>query len=256
VRARKRFGQHFLIDPVIIDRIVAELDTSSDQMLVEIGPGRGALTLPLLRAVGSLIAVELDRDLIAPLERLCAGHGQLRIIQQDALDCRLAPLLPPGAKARLVGNLPYNISTPLLFHFLSQIAVIEEMVLMLQREVAQRIDAGPGGRQYGRLSVMVQLYCTVETLFEAPPEAFAPRPKVHSRVVRLIPRQGLVLPRDMTCLEALVKAAFGRRRKTLRNALKGQVSAARFAAAGIDPGLRAERLSVEEFIRLAECVAE
>ncbi|MGB8145950.1 MAG: 16S rRNA (adenine(1518)-N(6)/adenine(1519)-N(6))-dimethyltransferase RsmA [Chromatiaceae bacterium] len=249
---RKRFGQNFLQDQSVIDRIIAAVSPSPGESLVEIGPGRGAITRALLRAAGQLDAVELDRDLIEPLARTCASLGQLTIHQADALAFDLSQLVAPGEKLRLTGNLPYNISTPLLFRFLEQKACILDMHLMLQKEVVDRIVALPGSRTYGRLSVMIQTWCRAEALFEIPPQAFFPAPKVDSAFLRLTPLDPPPFPlQDPGHHQRLVTQAFAQRRKTLRNTLKGMATTEDFAALGIDPGQRAEELSVSTFASLA-----
>lgn len=249
---RKRFGQNFLQDQGVIDRIIAAISPSPGESLVEIGPGRGAITRALLRAVGQLDAVELDRDLIEPLARTCAPLGQLTIHKADALTFDLCQLVVSGEKLRLTGNLPYNISTPLLFRFLEQKFCILDMHVMLQKEVVDRIVAPPGSRTYGRLSVMIQTWCRAEALFEIPPQAFFPEPKVDSAFLRLTPLDPPPFPlQDPGHHQRLVTQAFAQRRKTLRNTLKGMVTAEDFAALEIDPGQRAEELSVPTFAGLA-----
>jgi 16S rRNA (adenine1518-N6/adenine1519-N6)-dimethyltransferase len=249
---RKRFGQNFLHDPGTIRRILDAIRPCPGEHLVEIGPGRGALTRGLLERAGRLDAIELDRDLIAPLQATLAGVGDLCLHQADALQFDLHTLADAPAALRLVGNLPYNISTPLLFHFLDQLDCIADMHLMLQREVVERIAAEPGSRVYGRLSVMVQTWCEAQVLIVIGPGAFTPAPKVDSAVLRLRPWRPPQYPLvDPARHARLVAAAFAQRRKTLRNSLQGQVDAAVFAAAGIDPGLRAEALPVAAFARLA-----
>jgi 16S rRNA (adenine1518-N6/adenine1519-N6)-dimethyltransferase len=255
--ARKRFGQNFLHDPAVIRRIVTAVAPRPGEHLVEIGPGRGAITTELLRAAGRLEAVELDRDLIEPLARTCAGLGELSIHSADALSFDLCALAPPGERLRLVGNLPYNISTPLLFRFLGQVDCIHDMHLMLQREVVERIAAGPGSKTYGRLSVMVQASCRAESLFVIRPGAFQPAPKVDSAFLRLTPHRPLPHPvDDPACLACIVAAAFSQRRKTLRNSLRALVSVETLEALGIDPGRRAEELAVETFVALANAACK
>jgi len=250
-RPRKRFGQNFLHDPNIIRRIVSVIDPRPGEHLVEIGPGRGAITAGLLRAAGRLDVVELDRDLIEPLARRCADLGDLTIHKADALAFDLRAL-HPHKRLRLIGNLPYNLSTPLLFRFLDQADCIDDMHFMLQRELVKRIAARPGSKIYGRLSVMIQVYCRAEPLFRVGPGAFTPIPRVDSTFVRLIPHRPLPNPvRDPACLSHLVAQAFGQRRKTLHNSLWGLVDAQRLEALGLHPGQRAEELSVEAFVRLA-----
>ncbi len=222
-----------------------------DDLLVEIGPGQGAITFPLLRRHGRLTVIEFDRDLIAPLTAAAAGLGELTILNRDVLSVDFAELAGAG-RIRLVGNLPYNISSPILFHALDHAAAIADMHFMLQKEVVDRMAAGPGSKVYGRLSVMLQAYCEVTSLFVVPPSAFRPPPKVDSAVVRLVP----YAPQDIGIVDRrrfadVVRAAFGQRRKTLRNALGGVCDAAQFEAAGVRPDARAEQLEVADFVRLA-----
>ena len=254
--ARKRFGQNFLHDPGILRRIVESIAPRPDQTLIEIGPGEGALTLPLLRAAGKLIAIELDRDLIEPLKAKAQGVGELTVISADALTVDLTALAG-GARIRLIGNLPYNISTPILFHCLEHAGVIDDMHFMLQKEVVERMAAAPGSKIYGRLSVMLQLRCTVEPLLKVPPGAFRPAPKVDSAVVRLVPLPVAAQPTvDAVPLDRIVRAAFGQRRKTLSNALSGLLDADAIVAAGIDPRARAEQLAPTAFVALAQQLAQ
>jgi 16S rRNA (adenine1518-N6/adenine1519-N6)-dimethyltransferase len=255
-RPRKSFGQNFLHDPRIIQRILSAVDPRPQDRLVEIGPGRGAITKGLLQAAGRLDVVELDRDLIEPLAHLCGDLGELRIHNADALDFNLCRLYP-GERLRLVGNLPYNISTPLLFRFLGQSDCIRDMHFMLQKEVAERIAAVPGSKVYGRLSVMIQVYCEAEPLFRVGPGAFAPAPKVSSAFLRLTPHRPLPVPvMDPGFLSQMVARAFAQRRKTLRNSLKGLIDAVLLQAQGIDPGQRAEELSVRTFVDLANAASK
>ncbi len=255
-KPRKRFGQHFLHDVGVIHRILTAVDPQPSDHVVEIGPGRGALTRGLLKLTDTLDAVELDRDLIEPLREACREWGDLRVHNADALTfdfCRLHP----GEKAlRLVGNLPYNISTPLLFHLLDQAHCLRDMHFMVQKEVAKRLAAQPGGHCYGRLSVMVQYHCQATRLFDIGPRAFWPPPKVDSAVVRLVPHsQPPVTVKNPVVFGQVVGRAFSQRRKTLRNALKELLSAAEIQAINIDPGLRAEVLDLAAFARLANAVS-
>jgi 16S rRNA (adenine1518-N6/adenine1519-N6)-dimethyltransferase len=253
---RKRFGQHFLHDRGIIERILRALAPQPGQHLVEIGPGEGALTLPLLERVGQLIAIEIDRDLIPRLRAAAAAHGTLTIVEADALTVDLSALAA-GAPLRLVGNLPYNISTPLLFHALDHAAAIQDMHFMLQKEVVERMAAAPGGKEYGRLSVMLQARCRVEPQLRVPPGAFRPPPKVDSAVVRLTPLAPDALPlRAAAVLDRVVRAAFAKRRKTLRNALAGVADDDAMRSVGIDPRARAEDVPVERYIALANGLAD
>ncbi|HXQ63266.1 MAG TPA: 16S rRNA (adenine(1518)-N(6)/adenine(1519)-N(6))-dimethyltransferase RsmA [Steroidobacteraceae bacterium] len=252
VRARKRFGQHFLHDPAVIARIVAAIDPQPGERLIEIGPGLGALTLPLLDRAGRLEVVELDRDVIPVLAERARGHGEIIVHQADVLSFDFSALAGSAGPLRLCGNLPYNISTPLLFHVLAAAPNLIDMHFMLQKEVVARMAAAPDSGEYGRLTVMLAVHCRVEHLFDVGPGAFRPPPRVDSAVVRLVPHQTPPFARPDPARFALVVArAFGQRRKTLRNALKGIVDPAGFAAARIDAGRRAETLYPEEFARLA-----
>lgn len=251
-RPRKRFGQHFLHDQRVIAKIIAAIAPRPGETLVEIGPGLGAITLPLLERCGSLTAIELDRDVIPELEASAAGKGRLTVIQGDALKISLAPLVPAGGRLRLVGNLPYNVSTPLLFHLLEQSDCIHDMHFMLQKEVVTRMAAEPGGKEYGRLTVMLAAHCRVEKLFNIGSGAFRPPPKVESSFVRLTPYAVPPFPvPDRARYARIVTAAFSHRRKTLRNALAGLVDETAIRAADIDPQARPETLTAEEFSRLA-----
>ncbi len=250
-RPRKRFGQNFLHDPAVIDRIIRAIDPRPGDRLVEIGPGLGALTRPLLAAVGELDAVELDRDVIPLLQQHCAGAGTLHVHNGDVLKFDFQALAA-GQSLRVVGNLPYNISTPLIFHLLRQLPVIGDMHFMVQKEVAERLAAAPATEHYGRLSIMVQLHCAVELLLNVGPGAFKPAPKVNSAVVRLTPhRQPPVKVDDQKRFAELVTRAFTQRRKTLRNALKGLLTAEQMTALGVDPGRRPETLSLADYAALS-----
>lgn len=249
-QARKRFGQNFLVDDGVIHAIVAAIDPQPDDVLVEIGPGLGALTIPLMDRVRTLQVVELDRDLVARLQK---RFGDRLIVHAgDALAFDFGALHEAGRPLRIVGNLPYNISSPLLFHLAAFADRVRDQHFMLQKEVVDRMAAGPGSKVYGRLSVMLQAYCQVTSLFVVPPGAFRPPPKVDSAVVRLVPRDPASINiNDHKRFAEVVKAAFGQRRKTLRNALNNVVSAEQFVAAGVRPDARAEQLDVAEFIALA-----
>jgi len=255
-RPRKRFGQNFLHDPGIIQRIVQVIDPEPEDNLVEIGPGQGAITQLLLQKVRRMHAVELDRDLVGPLAALCAPLGELLIHNTDALKFDFTQLAEPGRPLRVVGNLPYNISTPLLFHLLDQSAQIQDMHFMLQKEVVERMAASHGSKTYGRLSVMLQARAQVTPLFNIGPGAFSPPPKVDSAFVRLQPWQSPPYQiDDWAIFSQTVSHAFSQRRKTLRNSLKMILSAADIEAAGIDPGTRVEQLSVMDFVTLANVAA-
>lgn len=260
-QTKKQLGQHFLHDASIIERIVRAINPEPGHHLIEIGPGQGALTLPLLRRIlavngasppdPALTVIEFDRDLIAGLERISAEVAPLQIVHADVLNVDLSAL-SGGRKIRLVGNLPYNISSPILFHALDHAAVIDDMVFMLQKEVVDRMAATPGSKVYGRLSVMLQAHARVQALFRVPPGAFRPPPKVDSAIVHLRPKAAAEVGiADPARFARLVKAAFGQRRKTLRNALDDVCTPEQMQAAGIDPGDRAERIDVARFIVLA-----
>ncbi|MEI7035818.1 16S rRNA (adenine(1518)-N(6)/adenine(1519)-N(6))-dimethyltransferase RsmA [Fulvimonas yonginensis] len=253
-RPKKSFGQHFLHEKRYIERIVGAIAPQADDRVVEIGPGEGALTLPLLAAAGRLTAIELDTDLIPALQARASAVGTLEIIHADVLKVDLTAMARRLGvpRVRLAGNLPYYISSPILFHCVEHAGAIGDMHFMLQKEVVDRMAAEPGSKVYGRLSVMLQLACRVEPLFTVPPGAFRPPPKVDSAVVRLVPlaaheRHGT----DPQRLHAIVKAAFAQRRKTLANGLKGLLDADAIARAGIDPKARAETLAPGDFVRLA-----
>ena len=249
-RPRKRLGQHFLHDRNIIRRIIEEIAPHETSPVVEIGPGPGALTIPLLKLVSELDVIEVDRDLAGELEFTCRELGNLNIHVADALEIDFCKLKP--GKLIIVGNLPYNISTPLLFHLLTQVNCIKYMLFMMQLEVVNRICAMPGTKEYGRLSVMVQSVCNVKKAFNIPPGAFKPPPKVESSLIRLVPdnhRTSRI--NNRTIFSDIVKQAFNHRRKTIRNSLNGIVDKPVLEQAGVNPALRAENLSVEDFIRLA-----
>ncbi|MEP7184924.1 MAG: 16S rRNA (adenine(1518)-N(6)/adenine(1519)-N(6))-dimethyltransferase RsmA [Rhodanobacter sp.] len=254
-RPKKSFGQHFLHDRRYIDWIVSAVAPRAEDFLVEIGPGEGALTLPLLTAAGRLTAIELDTDLIPGLQARAATVGELHIVHADILKVDFTAMAHSHGvqRLRIAGNLPYYISSPILFHCVEHMAAIQDMHFMLQKEVVDRMAADPGSKVYGRLSVMLQLACRVEPLFEVPPEAFRPPPKVDSAVVRLVPLQ----PHERhdarpEHVYAVVKAAFGQRRKTLSNALKQFMDSEAIRRADVDPKARAETLSPSDFVRLAK----
>lgn len=251
-RPRKRFSQNFLQSRYIIDEILDVLHLQKNDKVVEIGPGLGALTQPLLKSVERLIAIEIDTDFQEHLRALPHASGKLNLITADALTVDYSQW---GSHLRIVGNLPYNISTPLLFHLLNYTSFIEDMHFMLQKEVVARLAAQPGTRVYGRLSVMVQYYCQVESLFDVPPEVFYPVPKVGSAIVRLVPYQVSPYPVvDVNVLEQLVAKAFAMRRKTLANNLKPLLSAAQLSDLGIDPLVRPEQISIMEYVRIAKVI--
>lgn len=250
-RPRKRFGQNFLHDPEVVQRIVDAIAPRPGDNLVEIGPGKGALTRPLLERAGRLQVIELDRDLVASLQALDSTANALTIHSADALRFDFRRLADNGP-LRVVGNLPYNISTPLLFHLIDQINVIRDMHFMLQREVVNRLAAEPGTGAWGRLGIMVQYHCGVTPLFHVGSGAFRPPPRVESAVVRLLPHPTPPLRvEDTAALRRVTTQAFSQRRKTLRNALRPLFEAAELQELGIDPRRRPETLSLEEFTRLA-----
>lgn len=248
---RKRFGQHFLVDSGVLEAIVAAIDPRPGEALVEIGPGLGALTAPLLARVPTLVAVELDRDVAARL-RARFSPAQLQLHEADALQFDFSTLAGP---LRLVGNLPYNISTPLLFRIADLAAHLRDGHFMLQKEVVDRMVAQPRSPDYGRLSVLLQWHFHLESLFEVPPEAFDPPPKVMSAVVRLIPRRPEERPQvDEQALRRVLAAAFAQRRKMLRGTLKPLFSPAQLEALQVAPTARAEELALEDFVRLAHAL--
>lgn len=248
-RAKKHLGQNFLHDQQIIQQIVNVIAPQKGDTIIEVGPGLGALTKAVLPHVEQMDVIELDRDVIPKLQEVCAGLGQLHIHNVDALAYEFNQHLPP---LRIIGNLPYNISSPLLFHFMQFTHLIKDMHFMLQKEMVDRMADLPDGTDYGRLSVMLQYHCRIESLFNVPPQAFRPVPRVDSAVVRLIPHNPLPhVANDYLFFAELVKQAFSQRRKTLRNCLKQICLPEHFLAAGIDPQWRAEVLSVADFVRLA-----
>ena len=253
-KPRKRFGQNFLHDQQVIDRIIASIAPVASDLLVEIGPGQAALTRPLLESGAELHLVELDRDLVAKLQKQFSDCDNITIHSCDALKANFSEIT--GKRPfRLIGNLPYNISTPLIFHVLQWHEQIVDMHFMLQKEVVDRMAAEPGSRTYGRLSVMTQFRCKVTPLFDVLPESFSPAPRVCSSIVRLQPlRESPADAGSFDSLSRVVAAAFSMRRKTLRNSLRNHFTADQILAAGIDPGLRAEQLSLSQFAALARAL--
>jgi 16S rRNA (adenine1518-N6/adenine1519-N6)-dimethyltransferase len=252
--ARKRFGQHFLESAQIIEQIIQAVSPRAGETIVEIGPGRGAITVPLSHTASSLHAIEFDRDLVQLLKRQFAADGNVTIHEADALTFDFASL---GTKLRIVGNLPYNISTPLLFHLLRFRNDIVDMHVMLQKEVVERMAALPGSKKYGRLTIMLGCHVDVVPLFDVPADAFSPQPKVTSSVVRILPAANKSFEiRDQGMLESLVKLAFSRRRKTLRNALQGMVDEVDIRAQGLDAGLRPEQLGISDWVALANAISD
>lgn len=253
-RPRKRFGQNFLIDDGVVSSIEKAVSPAPTDHVVEIGPGLGALTRELLSSGCHLDAIELDRDLRAPLLAEFSINERFRLHQGDALTFDFSSLKRSDTPLRVVGNLPYNISTPLLFRLID-LDGIADMHFMLQLEVVQRLTATPGERHWGRLAIMTQLHCSTQMLFEVPPSAFNPPPKVQSAVIRLVPHAAPLFPStDRDKLARLVTAAFAQRRKTLRNNLKGLLNEAQIASAGADPSVRAEVLDLATFVRLTEAL--
>jgi len=250
MRARKRFGQHFLTDQSVLARIAAAVDPGESDKLLEIGPGHAALTELLYPAAGRMVAVEIDRDLIAMLR---ARFPELEVVNTDILKLDLGPLLADG-DWRLVGNLPYNISSPLLVKLYGHLECVRDMHFMFQRELAERLAAEPGTKDWGRLSVLTQYHCNVQPLFDVPPEAFSPPPRVHSQVIRLWPREEKP-DVDLTALTDVLRTAFSSRRKRLSNALKSfELDWEILEAKGVSQGVRPDQLSVKDFVNIAAMV--
>lgn len=255
-QARKRFGQNFLIDQSVIERIIASIDPGPEDHILEIGPGQGALTHALARSCQRLDCVELDRDLARYLESEFAAQDHVHIFQQDILKFDLASLPVEENSLRVVGNLPYNISTPVLFHLLERHELIRDMTFMLQQEVVQRMVAGPGDKNYGRLGLMLQYYCQVEHVFNVPSAAFSPRPRVSSAIVHLTPyTEKPVLARDPALLENVIRTAFNQRRKTLKNSLKTIISETELRELPLDMSLRPENLSLRDYVVISDAVS-
>ncbi len=253
-RPRKRFGQNFLQNQHVIDSILRAFHPQASDRVLEIGPGLGALTQPLLRVLDSLTAIEIDTDLQARLAVMPQAAQKLNLIDADALTVDYSQF---GDQLRIIGNLPYNISTPLLIHLLHYTAHIEDMYFMLQKEVVERLAASPGCKDYGRLSVMVQYHCQVEHLFNVPADAFYPKPKVESAIVCLTPYRTSPYPAiAFEELERLMTCAFSMRRKTLANNLKPLLSAAEITALGINPLLRPEQVNINEYVQIAKFVTK
>lgn len=255
-KARKRFGQNFLQDQGVIRRIVRGISPRPSDHMVEIGPGLGALTEVILDESGALDAIELDRDLLPILRtKFFSYEERFRVFEADAMKFDFTSLQQDERQLRIVGNLPYNISTQLIFHLLQHCSCVQDMHFMLQKEVVDRLAAKPGDKLYGRLGIMAQYYCDVEPLFIVPPEAFDPVPKVDSAIVRLVPfKQKPQTAKCLTTLQGVVRTSFGMRRKTLRNNLKSLISAERLETLGINPALRPEVLSLADFICIADDV--
>ena len=253
--ARKRFGQHFLHDSAVIQNIIHIIHPKADEHLVEIGPGQGAMTEHLLAACGKLDVIELDRDLVPLLAKRFGEDSRFHLHQGDALKfpfCELSNSAQVGQGLRVTGNLPYNISTPLLFHLMEHRHCIQDMHFMLQKEVVERIVARPGDKHYGRLGIMLAYYCQSENLMHIGPAAFSPPPRVDSAIVRLVPYASPpVQVSDLALLGQVVTQAFSQRRKTLRNSLKKLLDSHEIQQLDIDPTERPEQLSLDQFARLA-----
>ncbi len=254
-RPRKRFGQHFLTDQHVIDQIISAVAPQKNEHIVEIGPGTGVLTRPLLAQIDSLDVIELDRDLAANLRREFSPDV-LRIHEIDVLNFSFKSLVEKQEKIRLIGNLPYNISTPLIFLVLDESDVISDMTFMLQKEVADRMAAEAGSKQYGRLSVMLQYQCDTEFLFDVPPKAFDPPPKVMSSIIHLTPKKQPLHLKDKQLFSKLVKQAFSQRRKTLHNVLKDFVDDQDLEAVGLSPKVRSDTITMPEYVKLANHMAD
>jgi len=262
--AKKRFGQNFLVDNSIINMIVDSIQPQPDDLMIEIGPGLGSMTIPLLSRLNKLNVIELDRDIIPKLTRNCIisdaqNRDKLIVNESDVLKFDFPELhkkLKNKNKLRIVGNLPYNISTPVLFHLLKSRHIIQDMHFMLQKEVVDRIVSTPGNKLYGRLSVMIQTYFTTQSLFEVPPYAFEPAPKVNSAILRLQPNnQFEKYIEDFSQFEKLIRQAFSQRRKTLKNTLKNTCNSEQIEKVGLSPIQRAEELSVNDFVNLYKTIA-
>jgi 16S rRNA (adenine1518-N6/adenine1519-N6)-dimethyltransferase len=249
---RKRFGQNFLEDQAVVGQIMQAVNPRAGELFIEIGPGLGALTIPLLQRLDHLDVIEIDRDIVGGL-RARYPANQLTIHEGDALEFDFGGI---GRDLRVIGNLPYNISTPLLFHLTTHAGVVRDAHFMLQREVVERMSAQAGSAAYGRLSVMLQYRWSIDSLFDVAPSSFRPAPKVWSSVVRMIPHQALPhIAKDEALFADVVMRAFGQRRKTLRNTLREKLSESDFERLGIDPIARGETLGVAEFVRIANFIA-
>lgn len=257
-RARKRFGQNFLNDVFVIDSIVSAINPRKGEAMLEIGPGLAALTEPVARDLDHMTVIEIDRDLAERLRHHPQLKDKLTVREQDAMSADFSAISAElGQKLRVFGNLPYNISTPLMFHLFDYTDSISDMHFMLQKEVVNRLAAGPGSKAYGRLSVMAQYYCQVIPVLEVPPHAFKPAPKVDSAVVRLVPHAQKPFPvKNLRWLSRVTTDAFNQRRKTLRNGLSHLFNVEQLEALGIDPTLRAENITVEQFCRLANWLSD
>lgn len=252
-QARKRFGQNFLTDSSILEKIVKAVAPNSVDKIIEIGPGQGALTDLIINNDVEFHAIEIDRDLAAYLREKYTNHSHFHLLENDVLKVDFNTLLSADQPARIIGNLPYNISTPLIFHLLKYLNGIKDMIFMLQLEVVERMAAKPGSKSYGRLSIIVQYYCQVEKLFNVPATSFSPAPKVESAIVKLTPHKhmpnALVSPEQLT---NLLRQAFAQRRKTIRNNLSSLISAEDLKSIDINPGLRPENLSLDDYVRICK----
>ena len=256
-QARKRFGQNFLHDQQVIDRIIREIAPTSTDHLLEIGPGQGALTEQLADSGATVDCVELDRDLVEHLRHQYRDYDNVHIHQHDILKFDLNDLELSDKRVRIIGNLPYNISTPVLFHLLKYYEKIEDMSFMLQLEVVERMSAGVGDKDYGRLSLMLQYFCQAQKLFDVPPQAFTPQPKVNSAIVRLTPHKALpITVKDTDCLKVVVRTAFNQRRKTLKNSLKTLISDSELSDLEIDMTLRPEKLTLTDYVKISDAISE
>ena len=256
-QARKRFGQNFLHDQQVIDRIIREIAPTSTDHLLEIGPGQGALTEQLADSGATVDCVELDRDLVEHLRHQYRNYDNVHIHQHDILKFDLNDLELSDKRVRIIGNLPYNISTPVLFHLLKYYEKIEDMSFMLQLEVVERMSASVGDKDYGRLSLMLQYFCQAQKLFDVPPQAFTPQPKVNSAIVRLTPHKALpITVKDTDCLKVVVRTAFNQRRKTLKNSLKTLISDSELSDLEIDMTLRPEKLTLTDYVKISDAISE
>ena len=256
-QARKRFGQNFLHDQQVIDRIIREIAPENCDHLLEVGPGQGALTMQLAGSGAKLDCVELDRDLAEHLRHQYRDYDNVHIHQHDILKFDLNDLELSSKRVRIIGNLPYNISTPVLFHLLKYYEKIKDMSFMLQLEVVERMSANIGDKNYGRLSLMLQYFCQAEKLFDVPPQAFTPQPKVNSAIVRLTPHKVLpVTAKDTDCLKLVVRTAFSQRRKTLKNSLKTLISDSELGDLEIDMKLRPEKLTLIDYVKISDAISE
>lgn len=254
-QARKRFGQNFLHDQGVIDRILRIIAPKAGEHLVEIGPGQGALTVPLAASGARLDCIELDRDLAAHLQTSLREATNTTIYQHDILKFDLRQLATAPGSLRVIGNLPYNISTPVLFHLLQHHELIHDMTFMLQLEVVQRMAAQTGDKNYGRLGLMLQYYCRVVPQFNVPSAAFTPRPRVSSAIVQLIPhREFPVQAKDPACLQTVIRTAFNQRRKTLKNSLKALISEEVLQELPLDVSLRPENLTLADYVLISDAL--